>query len=233
MTDTGTREVQQQERHIPPPTGDREPLKVNVYERMQHTNSQLIPLFPYHGPNAMVPCGSIFRGEPGLDMGHFFHRNTQDEIVQVFGGNKAMLPTGAVVTNAKLHGVNAFLKEPNDPEAYLVVTITQRQGDGDEQAESLLFRCRKCHAHLYEATFASIPGSDQEHLPRFPSITETVAPTIEFNAEHRTCPECGFENDEFPLERWGWAQWSMQRTTVNEARDALLQVAADSLEDAG
>ena len=54
------------EHRIPPPTGAREPLKVNVYERMQHANTQLVPLFPYYGPGAIVYSGALFRGGPGL-----------------------------------------------------------------------------------------------------------------------------------------------------------------------
>ena len=47
---------------IPPPDGTREPRKVNVFEQMQHANTQLIPLFPYYGPGAIVYSGAIFRG---------------------------------------------------------------------------------------------------------------------------------------------------------------------------
>ena len=42
-------------RRIPPPDPDREPLKVNVYERMAKAASQLMPLFPYDSAGAIVP----------------------------------------------------------------------------------------------------------------------------------------------------------------------------------
>ena len=43
---------------IPPPRADRPPIRVNVFEAMQHSNTQLMPLFPYLHPGAMVP---VFR----------------------------------------------------------------------------------------------------------------------------------------------------------------------------
>ena len=47
---------------------------------MRHANTQLVPLFPYYGPGAIVYSGALFRGGPGYDVGHFFHYNTVDEI---------------------------------------------------------------------------------------------------------------------------------------------------------
>ncbi|HMK11809.1 MAG TPA: hypothetical protein VK461_09525, partial [Acidimicrobiales bacterium] len=85
MTTTSLGAERKAEHRIPPPTGTREPLKVNVYERMQHANTQLVPLFPYYGPGAIVYSGALFRGGPGYDVGHFFHYNTVDEITFVWG----------------------------------------------------------------------------------------------------------------------------------------------------
>src|SRR5207237_952168 len=78
-------------RRIPSPRGDKEILKVNIYDRMQSGNTQLLPLFPYFGEGAVVPCGAILRGEPGADWGHFFHWNTVDEVVVVYGGRGGLL----------------------------------------------------------------------------------------------------------------------------------------------
>ena len=46
-------------RRIPPPDPDREPLKVNVYERMAKAAAELMPLFPYDSAGAIVPCGAV------------------------------------------------------------------------------------------------------------------------------------------------------------------------------
>lgn len=213
---------------IPPPSPHRPAVKANVFERMQSANTELVPLFPYYGPGAMVPCGALFRGKPDNDMGHFFHFNTQDEIVCVFGANGALLKTGQVLANPKLHGVNTFLRDPDDPDSFLVITITQRQSDGDDQDESLIFRCKACHEHLLEHRFSTVPADESDdRWPDFPTLGEGVAPVERFNADEgiRTCPKCGFVNPTFPLEKWGWAQWSRQRETVNMAWRALAATA--------
>src|SRR6202035_127038 len=81
-------------RRIPLPREDRPPLKVNLFEKMQGGNCQLIPLFPYEDADSLVPAGAIFRGEPGADFGQFFHFNTVDEVAHVFGAHGALLQTG-------------------------------------------------------------------------------------------------------------------------------------------
>ena len=210
---------------IPPPTGEREPLKANVFERMQSANTELVPIFPYYGHGAFVPCGALFKGEPGLDMGHFFHNNTVDEVVCVFGGNNAMLQTGQVIATPKLHGVNTFLKKPQDPESFLVIAITQRQSDDGDQREALLFRCAKCHEHLLDWEFTSTPKDQPgDRYPEFVTLTEGVEPAEKYNADEaiRTCSKCGYLNPPFPLELWGWKKWAVQQRTVNDARKALL-----------
>lgn len=223
------------EHRIPLPTGRREALKANVFERMQSANTELVPLFPYYGPGAMVPCGALFRGGPDNDMGHFFHFNTQEEIVCVYGANGALLKTGQVLANPKLHGVNSFLREPESSESFLVLTVTQRQTDGEGQDESLIFRCGACHEHLLEHRFSTVPAEESEdRWPDFPTLGEGVEPVERFNADEsiRTCPKCGFVNPTFPLDKWGWGQWSRQRETVNMAWRALRATSSEQLAEA-
>jgi hypothetical protein len=67
-------------RRIPPPDPDREPLKVNVYERMSKAAAQLTPLFPYDSAGAIIPAGAVLVGGPDVEYGHFFHWNTVNEV---------------------------------------------------------------------------------------------------------------------------------------------------------
>src|SRR5215213_9128898 len=99
-----TRPLARPARRIPPPAADKEVLKVNVYEHMQRGNSQLLPLFPYCGEGDLIPAGALLRGTADGDWGHFFHVNTVDEVVTVFGGEGALLQTGQVYATQKVHG---------------------------------------------------------------------------------------------------------------------------------
>src|ERR1700730_10032137 len=103
--------AREMERRIPLPREDRPPPKVNLFERMQGGNCQLMPLFPYEDADSLVPAGAIFRGEPGADFGQFFHFNTVDEAAHGFGATGASLQTGQIYATQPLHGVNSFLKD--------------------------------------------------------------------------------------------------------------------------
>jgi hypothetical protein len=216
---------------IPLPDGRREPRKVNVYEQMQHANTQLVPLFPYYGPGAIVYSGAIFRGGPGYDVGHFFHDNTVHEVSFVWGASGALIDTGRIMATPNLHGVNSFLRDPESPESFLLITICQRQTD-DVQTERLVWRCSECHEHLLQHEYSATPADEEEdRFPGFPTLNESVEPVARYNSDEaiRTCPKCGHVNDPFPMEMWGWAQWARQQRTVNDARDALLAKASSTL----
>ena len=139
---------------------DRPPLKVNLFERMQGGNCQLIPLFPYEDADSLVPAGAIFRGEPGADFGQFFHFNTVDEVAHVFGANGALLQTGQIYATQPLHGVNSFLKDPTNPDNFLVLTVTQHQRASGPQAEAVIFRCGKCHEVLERYEYDAQPAPE-------------------------------------------------------------------------
>ena len=79
-----------------PPANDREPLRTNVFELMRSTTTQLLPLFPYLGPGAMLPAGALFRGRPGAEYGRFFHRNSEEEVSVCFGGQNALGAAGVM-----------------------------------------------------------------------------------------------------------------------------------------
>src|SRR5215469_828653 len=92
---------------IPPPTGDKEPLKTNIYRFIQTSVTALAPLFPYFDEGSIVPCSATFRGAPGRRFGRFQHFNTVDEVVVVFGSQNAMGVPGLVYVGPKLHLVRA------------------------------------------------------------------------------------------------------------------------------
>src|SRR5438105_4162427 len=151
------------ERRIPHPREDRPPLKVNIFERMQAGNCQLLPLFPYEDADSLVPAGAIFRGEHGADFGQFFHFNTVDEVAHVFGANGALLQTGQIYATQPLHGVNSFLKDPTNPDNFLVLTVTQHQRASGPQSEAVIFRCGKCHELLERYEYDAQPAPRSTH----------------------------------------------------------------------
>ncbi len=223
------------ERRIPLPREDRPPLKVNLFERMQGGNCQLLPLFPYEDADSLVPAGAIFRGEPGAEFGQFFHFNTVDEVAHVFGANGALLQTGQIYATQPLHGVNSFLKDPTNPDNFLVLTVTQHQRPSGSQAEAVIFRCGKCHEILeryeYDAQPAARGANPRNGLPLLATLQGSVdaAETLNEHAANRHCPSCGHDNPPFPTERWGWQHYVQQTHTVNDARRALDAAAANAL----
>jgi hypothetical protein len=222
-------------RRIPPPDPDREPLKVNVYERMAKSGSQLMPLFPYDSAGTIVPCGAVLVGGPDKQYGHFFHWNTVNEVAVTYGANSAMLATGQIFVTQQLHGVNSFLRDEKDPEAFAVMTITQHQSASGDQSEAIIARCKKCKAelvrHSYEATPHGLPGYDAKRYGAEDDPVRQFATTVgsvEFSElrnsdEGRTCAECGHVNDLFPTAEWGWARQVYQTRAVTAAYHSLVE----------
>jgi hypothetical protein len=232
--DTATRH------RIPPPTGEREPLKMNVFEYTTGAACQLQPLFPYHGPGAIVPCTAMMQGVPGGHFGHFFHMNSIEEVAVTYASNNAMLGTGSIFATQRIHGVNSFLRDPSDPEAFVLVTITQHQQEDDEQQEAIIFRCQKCSAELVRLEFDASPPGSRTHdpgqwggeaddaVPMFATVWGSVEATTRYNDEAvRTCRSCGHVNPPHPEPLWGWQRWVEQSRTANRAR-RLMQAAAES-----
>jgi hypothetical protein len=213
---------------IPPPRADRPPLKANVFEAMQHGNTQLLPLFPYLHPGAMVPAGAMIQGGPNQAYGHFFHHNTQDEVVVAMATNGAVLNTGQVFVGARVHGVNSFLKNEKDPKAYAVMLITQRQADSGVQTEACSIRCEKCHEEIFHKEFDATPPPDAKESDH-PFVSVAVLPELfaDFNndAAKRTCPKCSHVNAPFPVAAWGWDQYANQSAVAIAGRRALDEVA--------
>jgi hypothetical protein len=227
-------------RRIPPPAGAREPLKVNVYERMTDASCQLMPLFPYRDAGAIVPCGAIFTGEPGDGkFGHFFHYNTVEEVAVTYGASDAMLATGQIFVTQRLHGVNSFLRNPDSADAFVLMTITQRQSEGGDQGEAIIFRCQNCHAELlrydYDATPPGVDGYNpaqwggaaDDEIPMFVTLWGTLEAARQYSQETiRTCGQCGHVNEEHPVTKWGWQRWIDQSRTAGQAKAAMRAAAA-------
>jgi hypothetical protein len=220
---------------IPPPREDRPPLKVNIFEKMQSGNCQLLPLFPYEDADSLVPAGAIFRGEPNADFGQFFHFNTVDEVAHVFGAHGALLQTGQIYATQPLHGVNSFLKDPTNPDNFLVIVVTQHQRASGPQNEAVIFRCGKCHELLERYEYDAQPTPRGVHprngVPLFTTLQGSVdaVETLNEHESNRRCASCGYDNPTFPLERWGWKHYVQQTRTVNDARQVLDAAAVEAL----
>ncbi len=218
-----------------PPAKDREPLRTNVYELMRGTTTQLLPLFPYLGPGAMLPAGALFRGRPDANYGRFFHRNSEEEVNVCFGAQQALGAAGVMFIGGKMHEVQAPLLDTNDPNAFMVAVITQRQQDeGRAQKESVIFRCSECNKKLHQVDYsAELPDPDRPDLvtggrvddeyEMFPTMWGSILATDSFNSDEkaRTCTECGHVNAPFPEEAWGWQNYVDRHEVVNSARHLL------------
>lgn len=240
---TVTLERGEQAARIPRPDRNRPPLKANVFKFAAGISCSLQPMFPYESAGNLVPCVAVFQGVDGGSFGQFFHWNSVEEIAVVYGSNKGMLATGSVFATQQIHGVNSFLKDPTDPEAFILITITQRQNETGDQSEAILFRCQKCSHELinfkYNATPRDIEGHDptqwggthEDAVAMFPTLWGTLYATDQYNEseESRTCSECGHVNTEFPEHLWGWRRWVTQQRSVNEAKLALVASAEAEL----
>jgi hypothetical protein len=220
---------------IPLPAGDKEVVKVNAYQVAMTVNSQLVPVFPYAGPGDLAACITTLRGRPGREYGQFFHENSQEEVAYTFGANLAMIPTGYLIVAPKLHGVNSFLKEPHNPEAFLHQVIVQRQTEVDaspeEQREGIHIRCPECQEYLLKHVFSADPTRPDEHggrasdrYPAFATVYQAVMATNRFNSDEnlRTCGKCGHVSEPFPSETWGWFHYVALHRAVNSARTDML-----------
>lgn len=244
QTKTVAASVPERTRQIPPPSGKREPLKVNVFDLMTGAASQLLPLFPYHDAGAIVPTGSIMTGDPhDSDFGHFFHYNTVEEVAITFGAHQAMLQTGQIFVTQQLHGVNSFLRDSADPEAFILITVTQHQAEEEDQAEAILFRCQRCSEQLVRFDYNATPKGSAGHDPTqwdghlddevqmFATIWGSDRAALEYEPEPaRTCPNCGHVSPPHPHHKWGWNRYVAQVRTADSAKRALRAAALSARE---
>jgi hypothetical protein len=222
-------------RRIPPPSGDREPLKTNIFAFVQNSISALAPLFPYVDEGAIVPCAATFRGAPGRSFGRFQHFNTVDEVVLVFGAENAMRQASGIVhVGPKLHMVQGPFADPERRDAVRVITITQRQLIGQKHREEIRFVCEKCDRRLsvYEVDTTPPQRGKQpqalgDYAP-FITIAETAEAARLFNADPlvRHCKHCGHDNPPFPSESWAWEAHVEQSDIARIGRESLTAATA-------
>ncbi len=210
---------------IPAPRPDRPPLHSNAFDVAQGSNTQLKPLFPYLHPGAMVPASALLIGGPDADYGHFFHHNTQHEIVVTLAAQGAMLTTGQLFVGALIHGVNSFLKNEKDPKAFATFVITQVQSESGVQTEACSLRCEKCHEQIFFKEFDATPRPDSTEA-NFPFVSVAVLPGLfaEYNNDpaRHVCAKCGHVNRDFPVAAWGWDKYADQSAAAITARRTLL-----------
>lgn len=229
-------------RHVPSPSGPREPLKVSVYERMSKSSAQLMPIFPYDGAGAIVPCGAVLYGGPDRTHGHFFHWNTVSELLVAWGCNEGMIPVGSIMATQPFHGVNSFLRNEKAKGAFMLATITQRQSDEAGQREALSAKCESCKEEILKLEYSAAPAGAPDHDPaafggtdadKFPQFS-TQWGSQEFverrnSDDVRICKHCGHENAVFDQTPWGWNVLYEKTTIANEAYRTLEAAATKAL----
>jgi hypothetical protein len=192
---------------IPKPSPDRPPLRVNAYEFLASANTSLLPFFPYVERGAIVPAGNLVYGGPDRDYGHFYHQNTEEEVVLTMGERGALKGTGTIMNTPLEHGVNSFLKDPADPESFLCNVIVQRQRESGPQSERFYIRCG-CNEIIYSLAFDGTPGDvyDPRIHSNFKTLGDSARGVDEFNSDEsvRTCKRCGKIAAPFPRDTWGW-----------------------------
>jgi hypothetical protein len=214
---------------IPPPRADRPPLRANLLHVIQHANTNLVPLFPYLHPGAIVPTAAMFIGGPGVDYGQFYHHNSVDEIIIAFVANGATLQTGQLYNGGRVHGVNSFLKDQTKAGSFALFSVTQRQLDEGAQPEAITLICSACRKQVFEGKWdgATPPDALAVDYP-FAGAAMPGVLLREFNEDpaRRTCPDCGHVNDPFPVHPWGWDRFVRQSSIMGHAKRVLHEAGA-------
>jgi hypothetical protein len=210
------------------------PLKVNVFERLQHHVSQLAPLFPYLDDGAMVPATALFMGHAGFRPGRFSHSNTLEEVALVLAAAGGYVRGASLHVTNRTHAVTAPLVNPADPEAFVVTVITQRNNAEPSQPEAIIFICPQCNKLMARYDYdAKLDGRDLGPVPEFSTVYRSLRAAEAFNADAgaRTCKHCGHVEPPFPLEEWGWERYARHTEVVNRARWQLESVSAGVLDE--
>lgn len=211
------------------PDPERPPLQANCFQQGRSINTALMPMFPYVEPGCMVPCLSLIYGGPGRDSGVFNHFNTVDEVAIVIAGHSSMRRPGDVFCGSREHVVGRFLEHQEDPEAYFMVVVTQRQAEmGTKQEEAVGIFCEECQHVLLRHQFSTSnaprtttppPG----YHPPLDTLVESADVLWPYNADadRRICSECGHHNPPFPMPIWGWDVYTIQTRHSERARAHL------------
>lgn len=213
---------------IAPYSGRRAPLRVNAFEALKGSVTPLLPLFPYVGPDAIVPTIAVHAPGPDRLVGRFWHQNSVTEIVTCIGSSGPEVPRpGTVIVNGATHPVGKAEDEPAG-DGTAAITITQRHG-ADEQRETFVLRCSKCKHQLLAHEYGFTPENPTgDELETFVTIVECSKGVEQFNGDEglRTCEKCGHVNDPFPLATWGWRRYRSNADAAETARAGLADAEA-------
>lgn len=196
------------------------PMKANAFEIARQSNTQLLPLFPYLHPGAIVPCSASFESDGKTPTGYFLHENSVDEVAFTLGSN-GRNRSGDVFVGPRQHGVGYNSPEP----FFALMVITQRQAEDHEQDETMSFVCEQCSAVLLSHEFDGHTGRHG----RFPALSTIVGSFESAQALNTegvlTCRSCGHQNPAFPLPIWGWSSY-VRQTRIAENSFAAMQEAS-------
>jgi len=211
------------------------PVKKNLFEEVIHATGtlELVPVFPYLDNGAIVPCLSVSLGGKSTQRFQFFHDNVVPEVALCLAEQHGALKVGQIMVLPNLHGVNNFLKDVQDQSAYLVVLITIRVNDQDDQREGFLIRCEQCNELLYQRYQNIKDGPARSYYPEFYALAFYADAVEEFNASDRTCAKCGHVQPPFPVDQMGWRRYAMQVRVANRAREDAERFAGQLKEHIG
>ena len=219
--------------HVPrQPAPHKRPMKVNVFELITKNigTLQLVPIFPYLDDGAIVPCLSISKGGSDLEPFQFFHANVVAESILCLAEQGATMKTAQLMKTPPVHGVNAFLKKPADPESFYVVLVTIRMMSEAVQQEGFIIRCAKCNAIVYQRDFDVKQGPSWKYYPEFYALRYYAECCEEFNADEakRTCPKCAVVQRPFPIKQMGWRLYADNVEVANRGRETLERAARET-----
>ena len=198
---------------------NKRPIKKNLFEEVIHATGdlELVPVFPYLDDGAIVPCLSIAMGGEHVKKFQFFHANDVPEVMICLSEQNSALRAGTLMSFPDLHGVNNFLKDVADDDAYMIVLIAIRMRAG-EQVEGFELRCDECNEPIYRLDRDIKQGPERPYYPEFHALRLYADAVDEFNASDRKCSKCGHVQEPFPQDQLGWKRYARQVDLANRAR---------------
>jgi len=207
----------------------KRPLKVNVFENMLAHQGMLeqMPLFPYFGPGDIVPTAALSLSMPAMPRAHFYHYNDIQEVVLTLAGDGALLATGQLYLQQGTHGVTTFLRKSEGPEgqSYQISLIVIRMKAEGPQNEAFILRCAGCNEIVFRLDRDVWKGREHPYYPELANVRFYADAADAFNAEERTCGQCGVAQPRYPTELMGWRRYAQYVELANRARAALEKAA--------
>ena len=223
---------------IPPPQGNKIPLKANVYQFGLVAMVPLTIMFPYLDPGSMVPCIGVHLSGGG-PAGFYLHQNTVDEVYVCWGARDSYQVPGLVRVGPRTHSVGRRPGAGDDHAGVTISVITQRQSPTARQHEAVSFICEKCNAELFRHDFDALrPTADLAPLLGDLDLAYIGCPTQVHGSvammayvndpSLRTCKKCGHVNQEFPYKMWGVDRHNPRIAGILKLRQSLIEAASPS-----